>query len=230
VVKLVKKIEAKNIEDINAITKTLTAVVEKLKEDTGSNVEELKKQAMAYCEQETERLKKQHEQMMGMVEQKMAEVQNGLDGKDADEERIINDVIEKVQVPVLDKLGKSLPTLGIAIRDGLELLNGNERLDASAIKNLEEFLSKRETRVVSGGFNYGAIDLHFADPYTPTGLVDGINKDFELNNVPNPASSLKVWCDGQKKQLATDYTLSGTTISFIDAPLIDTIIEVEHRI
>jgi len=51
---------------------------------------------------------------------------DGIDGKDADEESIVS------------KIENELPALGARIRDGLELLQGEERLDASAIKNLPE--------------------------------------------------------------------------------------------
>lgn len=232
VLDFVKKIAENNRVTLEAIKQSLTLMVDKIKTENGSEMSDIKKETINYCQSEMEKMMKAHDEKMGEVDSKMTEVQNGLDGKDADEEKIVNEVIDKVQTPVLDKLGKSLPTLGIAIRDGLEILNGDDRLDISAIDGLQEALDEAKRGKIGGvgGFNYGAMTLHFADPYTPTGLVNGVNKDFVLSSTPNPASSLKVWCDGQKKQLTTDYTLSGTTISFIDAPLTDTIIEVEHRI
>jgi hypothetical protein len=84
--------------------------------------------------------------------------------------------------------------------------------------------------VVSGGFNYSTIDTHIVDDETPSGLVNGVNTDFVLNNIPSPASSLKVFKDGQRMKLATDYTFSGQTITFLDAPLTDTIITCDYRI
>lgn len=55
---------------------------------------------------------------------------DGVDGKDADETLII------------DKIELDLPKLGTSVRDGLELLRGDERLDSSAIKGLGQRFKK----------------------------------------------------------------------------------------
>lgn len=66
---------------------------------------------------------------------------DGLDGKDPDENVI------------LDRIEKDLPKLGNAIRDSLELLQDEERLDSSAIKGLEKILSTdgKPTQMFGGG-------------------------------------------------------------------------------
>jgi len=74
---------------------------------------------------------------------------NGTNGKDADEEKIISEVS--------DTLERNLPQYGEQFRDGLELLKDEERLDASAIKNLEKIIKglmgdvKFKTITVGGG-------------------------------------------------------------------------------
>lgn len=81
-----------------------------------------------------------------------------------------------------------------------------------------------------GGFSKIAMDSHFLDPYTPTGTVNGVNTDFTLSHTASPTTSLKVWLNGQKQKLTTDYTLTGNTITFLSAPPTNSVIEVEHRI
>lgn len=58
----------------------------------------------------------------------------------------------------------------------------------------------------------------FVDGEVPTGIVDGVNKAFGLTNAPNPASSLVVWVNGIKAEPLVDYTLSGSTVTFVNPP------------
>lgn len=69
----------------------------------------------------------------------------------------------------------------------------------------------------------------FVDPIAPTGAINGVNTDFTLSSTPSPTSSLKVYQDGQLQQVTTDYTLAGTTITFVEAPVTDTILLIEYR-
>lgn len=89
-------------------------------------------------------IEKHHKEMMqshnAMISEKMAQMEAKMmaadekmdsmeDGEDANEEAIIT------------KIEQDLPKLGKPVRDSLELLNGDERLDMSAIKNLKEELA-----------------------------------------------------------------------------------------
>lgn len=49
----------------------------------------------------------------------------------------------------------------------------------------------------------------------PAGTVNGTNKDFTLPSTPHSTAVLMVFVNGL---LASDYTLSGATITFTDAP------------
>ena len=63
---------------------------------------------------------------------------------------------------------------------------------------------------------------------TPTGAIDGVNTVFTLANNPNPDSSLEVILNGQILTAGGDYTLSGTTITFANAPLEGSILRVNY--
>ncbi len=52
---------------------------------------------------------------------------------------------------------------------------------------------------------------------SPTGTIDGENKDFELAAVPDTAS-LNVFLNGILQRLDFGFTVSGTTVSFTNAP------------
>lgn len=88
-------------------------------------------------------MKYQMAQIQKMCQEVMdCKPENGKDGKDADEEMIIDSVLSKMPDPVvLDNAGQ--------IRDKLETLKDEDRLDASAIKNLPEFI-KEDKRIGFG--------------------------------------------------------------------------------
>jgi len=60
-------------------------------------------------------------------------------------------------IPTIEQVENDLPKLGERIRDGLEVLQGDERLDASAVKGLPEF-QKETTRQISGGLTRAKTD------------------------------------------------------------------------
>lgn len=51
----------------------------------------------------------------------------------------------------------------------------------------------------------------------PGGTVDGVNATFTLTSAPSPANSLQLYKDGllQKEGAGNDFTLSGSTITFL---------------
>lgn len=62
---------------------------------------------------------------------------------------------------------------------------------------------------------------------SPTGTVDGANKDFVLAHTPI-AGSIQVYINGQRLGLSTDFTLTLGTITFIMAPINGSIILVDY--
>lgn len=59
--------------------------------------------------------------------------------------------------------------------------------------------------------------VQYSDRETPSGVVDGINKIFTLSEVPE-LNSEHVYLNGLLQEENYDYTISGSTISFIDTP------------
>ena len=55
------------------------------------------------------------------------------------------------------------------------------------------------------------------DDETPTGAVDGSNTTFTLANTPT-SGTLVIYEGGLRKLQTTDWSLSGTTITFTYAP------------
>jgi len=167
-----------------------------------------------------------HEQQIGMnfINDKVSKLKNGLD---ADETKIISKVLKEIPKQkdiVLDTAEE--------LRNKLESLTGEERLDWEAIRGLSEELDTLRASKLGGGggFSKIALEIHILDPYLPTGDINGVNTDFVLKKIPNPDTSLKVYLGGQLQSLTGDYTLSSKTITFTSKiPQTGETLLVEHR-
>lgn len=83
---------------------------------------------------------------------------------------------------------------------------------------LPEFVGgsiKAETVTVNTSLDVGT---QFVDNETPIGTIDGINANFTLSNIPNPASSLMLWLNGTYLMQGVDYTLVNNLITFTSPP------------
>lgn len=172
-----------------------------------------KKEMMKYCMEEVKKCMDMMPEMpdMAVMEKKIADME--------------------AKIP---KMPDELTPFQIA--DKLESIKDeSKKLEISAIKDLRKELDDLKKKWSSrpifggGGFSANAMNFHLVDDETPTGAVNGVNTIFTIANTPSPASSLKVYKDGQRMKLTTDYTFSGRTITFLSAPLTDSIISVDYR-
>lgn len=53
---------------------------------------------------------------------------------------------------------------------------------------------------------------------TPTGNIDGVNDEFTLSSSPHSDKSVQVFVNGLLRRQATDYTISGSVITFNSPP------------
>jgi hypothetical protein len=56
--------------------------------------------------------------------------------------------------------------------------------------------------------------LSFVDSDSPSGTLDGVNSQFMLSALPNPASSLTLYRNGLLQKVGQDYTLNGQILAF----------------
>ena len=193
----------------NASLDALKADFQRVSSDLGDMV------AKALKEQENglnfirDKVRKIKEGKDGYIPKKGVDYFNGQDGKDADEEKVINEVLKKINIPEIDE--SRLEALEKEMRDEIDNL-------------------KRRGRLGGGGFSKIASDGHILDPYIPIGTVNGTNTDFTLQKAPNPTGSLKVYINGMLMSLTEDYTVSKVTVTMNTAPPTGSIIKVEHRI
>jgi hypothetical protein len=62
-----------------------------------------------------------------------------------------------------------------------------------------------------------SVAINFADQETPGGVVDGTNITFTLAHPPAPAAGLVFCRNGMVQKAGSDYTLTGSTITFINS-------------
>lgn len=133
------------------------------------------------------------------------------DGVDADERRVAEMVLEMIELPEQKEITPE------EVRDMLETLEGDERLDIDAIRGLRELLEKTEklaqsaaTRVIaSPRGQVKALDLNDYGP------LDGVTKTF---NLPNMWRLISVHSSSFPHSFVenTDYTWTPTSITFTD--------------
>lgn len=148
------------------------------------------------------------------------------------------DIAAKVRVPekIIERTEtiKETPIVKeVAVGDTPEQIREKLGLpfSVSDIDGLEERLKEaQKAKLPLGGFNKKSMDFHLIDDETPSGTINGSNTDFTLANIPNPASSLKVFRGGARQRIDEDYTLSGATISFTFAPVSGEIILCDYRV
>jgi hypothetical protein len=113
------------------------------------------------------------------------------------------------------------PASSVAVwRNGVFL---NPGVDFTVSGNVITFVGNSMPLVgdtILASFRTSAVaGVTFVDAETPAGLVNGTNTTFTLANVPNPSTSLALYRNGLRMQTGGDYSLSGSTITFLTGQL-----------
>ena len=196
----------KNLEQAVALMKqTLDSLSQKINNDNSQSREDTKR----IVQSELESLLRRFSAESKRIENKLALIENG---KDADETKIVEDVLAQIpepKIPTIDEFLALIP----------EKIFGAEDIDG-----LEEYINDRIPRQRTP---FGGSVVHkFMDDDTPAGTVNGTNADFRLAKDP---MGLKVYVNGQKMTVTEDYTIAGKVITFLTAPPTGSIIRCDYR-
>ena len=200
VLAFVKQLKNTNKQVISGAYERVNLLALRLKENNEQDIEKAKREMAGLIEDYLSKVETATNQKMREVDEKVKELKNGIDGKDADEQAIADRVLREVQSPIIEKIEKNLPKLGEPIRDALELLAGDQRLDKSAIRGLDELLEKHNGQNIPyvGGIRYLS---QLVDILIGSDLADGHAIVWDATN--------KRWKNGE---------VSGTsTINFADS-------------
>ena len=158
VIDLIKKLQESNKKTIDNIDARYSDKVDDIKKNYNGDITDIKKEAISFCLSEIKKLSNEYKRKINELDKKMAQIK---DGKDADEENITEKASKravqalKPLIPTIDTIENDLPKLGAKIRDGLELLEGDDRLVIGAIQDLKEKLEDLERKIASKSVGFG---------------------------------------------------------------------------
>jgi hypothetical protein len=221
ILKIEKKNDDKFVAQLEDLKKQITDAIDK--EDFQKQISD----ALSKIDIKNSDLRNQ---LLGAVNKALKEQENGLN--------FIRDKVRKIKEGIDGKNGvdglpgkdgkdgkDGSPDSPIEIRDKLETLEDDDRLDISAIKDLkkelEEIKKINTTRqIFGGGFSKIAMDQHIIPWTEATGTPNDVLTDFVIGYSPNPINSLEVMVGGSPLFLTDDYTyaIPTRTISFLVAP------------
>jgi hypothetical protein len=179
VIKYVKKIETSNQIDIAAIKQVADDLLTKLKDDANVTLSELKQKSFEYTKiklsaaelvsEAVEALNNAFYRQMEGVDKKLAAVKNG---KDADENKIIESVLAQIPPVVLPP-----EQFGEDFRNALEALPDGDKLSIEAIQDLQKYLDEiREAQ--SSGKNVSLVNSPSRGVFL---FIDGVKKGLISN-------------------------------------------------
>ncbi len=197
---------------LNAFKKDLMAEVKKAKNGSVEQVNECVSKIKPLITQIKE------------IEEKVKQVKVGMPTF-ADIYQIVDEIVIPNSDEIEENIEKNLPKHGDKLRDGLELLSGDDRLDKKAIKGIEEIEEKMEElskKIVVN--NQPAQSIVGRDIITDIDIsesLDGVTKTFDIQAIYNIISvSLSSFPYGSLRK-NIDYTFTPTSITFTDEIVAD---------
>jgi hypothetical protein len=112
------------------------------------------------------------------------------------------------------------------------IINSAGQIDA-ATGNLNDCVLVNGSSAPCGGSGGGSggSSIAYSDGETPSGTINGVNATFTLAFSPAPPSALLLYLNGLYMTSGVDYTLSGSTITFLTAsiPQIGDVLTASYR-
>lgn len=153
VVAQIQKLKLSNEQDIAAMREHIQILSDKVTTDTNNNFANSKTEMMSLIQTALTN----HDNRMAQMEARISLVKDGEKGLDADEKKIVQDVLAQIKLPEERAILMDGPD---EIRNKLELLQGEERLSPEAIKGLEAFIKQFiPQRSMGGSAGWGAHPL-----------------------------------------------------------------------
>ena len=183
IIDFVKKTDARMLKDFEGMESTLKSLANSINNNFDFKIGDARKTAVDSFNKEIGALGVNHKKMVEIIDKKISEVKDGKDGKNADEIKITDIITKKIPAFIINILTKDLPQLGSSFKESLEKLEGDERLDVSAIKGLEELLEEvsnklgaKQTRVIGNSGTGG----HENKKFNLSDQLDGSTRTFSL--------------------------------------------------
>jgi hypothetical protein len=208
-------------KQLATIKEAVDKALEQVQSKASDDVQSVKDELMAKFDKELTNLQFKNESLMSVIDKKLSEVQDGIDGMDADEEIIVQKVL--ALLPPKEELAEETPE---DIKAKIVQITEGNWFDVKYIKGLEELV--RQLAPARMGTLGGSVVHKFMDDETPSGTVNGVNDTFTLSKAP-VNGSLKLFRGGARQRVTEDYTLSGRTIVFTIPPVVGEILLADYR-
>jgi DNA repair exonuclease SbcCD ATPase subunit len=215
--KYIERMDERHDKDKAQILKMLEHGLSHFKEVTATELETYKSIATQF---DTERATKSQADLqtaLQTIKDKLAEVDERIanirDGADADEEKILQRLAERL--PKIEEIENKLPSLGERIRDSLELLQGEERIRVEAIDGLQELLEELTKKVSKAGGSSQLLINHW--PRHEQFTMDGVATTVTLAEgvAAQGTAIFGVRWQGQTLDMTTHYTVDGNKITLV---------------
>ena len=212
VVVSVDKIRREFNEKINKFEREAEKLLKNVESDTKEETKKVISDLRSELKTELGKLQKEQAVALNFLKDRVSALR---DGKDADEEAIVERLVEMIpDIPEFE------PETPIETRNKLESLKGDDRLDKAAIRGLEEeFEAIRSMRLGKAGG--GVTDLgvkaslsRSVRTETPSGDIDGANTTYTVTSNINAVMSFAI--NGMVIH-SDEYTTTGKTIEFTTA-------------
>lgn len=209
-VSYVLKIEKRNNSEIESLKDDYKKVIGMIRGNVDATISELKgKVDTVFVGERLNEMQKSINEKLSSVDERMSTVRNG---KDADEERVKFEVLRNIRIP---KDGS--PDTPSDIRNKLETLEGDNRLDKSAIRGIEDIEKVLDAMKDGSGktFVVGGKSRNSVHLYDLSSQLNGVSKTFTL---PSNFGVIGVWCSSMPNAFrpTIDYTEGNKTITFTD--------------
>jgi len=201
-VKHIKKVDDRTLKSVEQIATQVKNMFDGHKENSNKDFDGHKNESISLIGSRLDRIIKEHNDRMKVVSDKIESVR---DGKDADEEMIVNEVLGKIKFPEMPNIKEELSKMGEPIADALESLEGEERLDVKAIKGLKELFKEWKSENKLGG-GTGGLRPSPSGVETPAGTLNGTNKAFTVTFTPQ-----FITLNGQALYSGNGYTLTSAS-------------------
>lgn len=202
-VKFLKGIDQRTLADVGLVKQTFEQAVSKLQADHGSSLDTLKGEVdKLFVGSRIQKMEQEHQGRMQAVDSTLAKVKNGEQGP------------QGVKGDRGERGPAGSPDTPLKVRNKLESLTGEERLDKSAIKGLDEEIAQLKQGGSRTG--WGAHPLTVQSSGTVVGkVVRNINFSGGLTATANASGVITVIATGTGYQAPTSGTVNGSNTVFV---------------
>lgn len=170
---IVLKTQKKLADDNSKMRSDFQVFIQRISSDKVSDIEEIRTEARVVIGNAISTLTDSVNKKLASMQSKVDSVYNG---REASEEALMTRL--QAVIPTIEEIAKLFPVFGPDVRNALELLKGDERLDYTAIRGLEEAITRIQKSFppqISQQKPGGRTGLYFYIDGVKKGIISNVN-------------------------------------------------------